>query len=96
MLIVLNLFSLRTELIHYFTNSFWRFTSNRRRDLLFAWLTLFPNMGFFPVTSHTLLITSSLLYPDYISLTKKVGEFTLYSFRCKWKGYIPARVLCVL
>jgi hypothetical protein len=41
-------FSLSTQKRRY-----CRLGMNRRRVLLWAWETLFPDMGFLPVTSHT-------------------------------------------
>src|SRR5690242_3506426 len=38
---------------------------NRRRVLLFAWLTLLPNCGFLPLTLHTRDIVLSWPYPAF-------------------------------
>jgi len=38
------------------TRAVWRFGSHRRRDLLFAWLTLLPEEGPFPQTLQILAI----------------------------------------
>ena len=48
-------FSLSTQKRRY-----CRFGMNRRRVLLWAWETLFPDMGFLPVTSHTFAMIRTL------------------------------------
>ncbi|SVD34498.1 uncharacterized protein METZ01_LOCUS387352, partial [marine metagenome] len=46
-----------------------------------AWLTLFPNIGFFPVTSHMRLkIYSSIIYIIYFYLLKRPANLQDYGF----------------
>lgn len=50
----------------------WIFGKNRRRVLLWAWETLFPEAGRFPVTWQTLDMVSKLL----VSLQKRAAFYT--------------------